>query len=150
MAATQPAAAAEAAELSVYMFVMQILDHALAQGADSLQAWQLLSQLQLQNQQAELAADAAAKGIKCLHLRQSKGYKVVSALSAKLVLVRGQSLLALGTLPDALAMFKTLTGEAKSLAAHPISHRQLVWASHGFVSCTMVVRTPLLPHCAPR
>ena len=85
--------------------------------ADSLHAWQLLSELHLQNKQAEQASDAAGKGIKCLHQRQSKGYQVLPELSAKLVLARGRSLLTLGSLPDALAMFRALTGTLDSVIA---------------------------------
>ena len=91
--------------------VLQFLEFGLSRSADSLSAWQLLSKLRLQNKQADLAADAAGKGIKCLHQRQSRGYQVLPDLSAKLVLARGQSLLALGSLPEALAMFRALTGD---------------------------------------
>ncbi len=79
--------------------------------ADSIQGWQLLSQLQLQNQQYDLAAESAAKGLKCLHQRQKRGYSSQPAIAAGIVLARAHSLLHLGLSDDAVALFKALTGE---------------------------------------
>ncbi len=77
---------------------------------DSTQGWQLLSQLQLQNQQYDLAAESAAKGLKCLHQRQKRGYCSQPAVAAGIVLARAHSLLHLGLSDDAVALFKALTG----------------------------------------
>ena len=89
---------------------MQVLSQAMTASADSLQGWQLLSQLQLQNEQFDLAADSAAKGLKCLHQRRSRGYQSLPELAAATVLVRGHSLLSLKRPDDALTLFKALTG----------------------------------------
>lgn len=78
---------------------------------DSIQGWQLLSQLQLQNQQYDLAAESAAKGLKCLHHRQKRGYCSQPGMAAGIVLARAHSLLHLGLSDDAVALFKALTGE---------------------------------------
>lgn len=78
--------------------------------ADSLQGWQLLSQLQLQNGQHDLAAESAAKGLQCLAQRRSRGYQPSPQAAAGIVLTRGHSLLALDHLDDAHAMYKALTG----------------------------------------
>ena len=82
----------------------------MSAGADSLQGWQLLSQLQLQNEHADLAADSAAKGLKCLGHRHKRGYQSPPDIAAGIVLARGHSLLALGRFEDAQAMFRVLTG----------------------------------------
>lgn len=78
--------------------------------ADSLQGWRLLSQLQLQNEQADSAAESAAKGLKCLAHRCSRGYQCRPDVAAGVVLARGQSLLALERLDDAHIVFKALIG----------------------------------------
>ena len=78
---------------------------------DSIQGWQLLSQLQLQNQQYDLAAESAAKGLKCLHQRQKRGYRSQPAIAAGIVLARAHSLLHLGLLDDAVALLQALTGK---------------------------------------
>lgn len=79
-------------------------------GIDSLQGWQLLSELQLQNEQPELAAESAGRGLKCLAQRHSRGYLPPPEVAAGIVLARGHSLLALERLDDAQAMFTALTG----------------------------------------
>lgn len=78
--------------------------------ADSLQGWQRLSQLQLQNQQPDQAAESAAKGLKCLRQRQNRSYRSQPDIAAAIVLARGQSLCALDCADDALVMFNALTG----------------------------------------
>ena len=78
---------------------------------DSIQGWQLLSKLQLQNQQYDLAAESAAKGLKFLHQRQKRGYHSHCGIAAGIVLARAYSLLHLGLSDDAMALFETLTGK---------------------------------------
>lgn len=82
----------------------------MAANADSLQGWQLLSQLQLQNEQPDLAAKSAGKGLMCLGQKHDKGYRCHPEVAAGIVLARGHSLLALDRLDDAHTMFKALTG----------------------------------------
>lgn len=82
----------------------------MAASADSLPGWQVLSQLRLQNEQSDLAAESAGKGLKCLAQRHSKGYQSHPAVAAGIVLARGHSLLTLNRLGEAHAMFKALTG----------------------------------------
>lgn len=89
---------------------MQFLECGLRHKVDSVCAWVLLSEVRLQSKQFDLAAEAAGQGIKCLHHRQSRGYQVLPELSAKLVLARGQSLLALGNATDAVPLFEALIG----------------------------------------
>lgn len=79
-------------------------------GADSLQGWQLLSELQLQNEQPELAAESAGRGLKCLAQRGARGYVLPPEVAAGIVLARGHSLLVLDRLHEAQAMFEALTG----------------------------------------
>ena len=90
--------------------LLQVLSRAIKASADSLQGLQILSHLQLQNEQFDLAADSAAKGLKCLQRRQSRGYQNPATIAAAIVLTRGHSLLRLQRTDDALAMFKALTG----------------------------------------
>jgi len=90
---------------------MQVLTQGMKASVDSIQGWQLLSQLQLQNQQYDLAAESAAKGLKCLHQRQKRGYRSQPAIAAGIVLARARSLLHLGLSDDAVALFKALTGK---------------------------------------
>lgn len=82
----------------------------MAASADSLPGWLVLSQLHLQNEQPELAAESAGKGLKCLAQRHSKGCQYHPALAAGIVLARGHCLLALDRLNEAQAMFSALTG----------------------------------------
>ena len=82
----------------------------MAASADSLSGWHVLSQLRLQNEQPDLAAESAGKGLKCLAQRHSKGYQYHPAVAADIVLARGHSLLVLDRLGEAHAMFKILTG----------------------------------------
>ena len=89
---------------------MQVLTQGIKANVDSIQGWQLLSQLQLQNQQYDLAAESAAKGLKCLHQRQKRGYCSQPAIAAGTALARAHSLLHLGRSDDAVALFKALTG----------------------------------------
>lgn len=92
----------------------------MAAGADSLPGWQVLSQLRLQNEQPDLAAESAGKGLKCLAHRHSTGYQYHPAVAAGIVLARAHSLLAQDRLDEAQALFKALTGT-------PIL---LVWPRH--------------------
>lgn len=92
---------------------LQVLTRAMRAGADSLQGWQLLCQLQLQNEQYDLAAESAAMGLKCLHQRRSRGYRSQPAVAAAIVLTRGYSLLAGGRPDEALVLFTALTGRKK-------------------------------------
>lgn len=89
---------------------VQLLRPAMDAGADSLPGWQLLSELQLQNEQPEPAAESAARGLKCLAQRRGKGYLGPPEVAAGIVLARGYSLLALERLDEAQAMFNALTG----------------------------------------
>ena len=104
-----------------HMMVLQVLIRAMSGSADSLQGWQLLSELQLQNEQFDLAADSAAKGLKLLAQRRSKGYQGQPHCAAGIVLARGYSLLALERLTEAQAMFQALAGLLVWNAAVPIS-----------------------------
>lgn len=88
----------------------QVLSPAMDASADSLPGWQLLSELQLQNEQPEAAAESAGRGLKCLAQRRSRGYLPPPEVAAGIVLARGHSLLALDRLDEAQAMFKALTG----------------------------------------
>jgi len=90
---------------------MQVLTQGMKASVDSIQGWQLLSQLQLQNQQYDMAAESAAKGLKCLHQRQKRGYCSQPAIAAGIVLARAHSLLHLGLSDDAVALFDALTGK---------------------------------------
>ena len=89
---------------------LQVLSPAMDAGADSLPGWQLLSELRLRNEQPELAAESAGRGLKCLAQRHSRGYVSHPQVAAGIVLARGHSLLALDRLDEAQAMFKALTG----------------------------------------
>ena len=89
---------------------LQVLSRAMRASADSLQGWQLLCQLQLQNEQYDLAAESATMGLKCLHQRRSRGYRSHPAVAAAMVLTRGYSLLARDHPDEALVLFKALTG----------------------------------------
>ena len=82
----------------------------MAAGADSLSGWHVLSQLCLQNEQPDLAAESAGKGLKCIAQRHSKGYQYDLAVAAGIVLARGHSLVALDRLDEAHAMFQALIG----------------------------------------
>lgn len=88
---------------------LQVLNQGMKANVDSIQGWQLLSQLQLQNQQYDLAAESAAKGLKCLHQRQKRGYRSQPAIAAGIVSARAHSLLHLGLLDDAVALFEALS-----------------------------------------
>ena len=92
------------------VLTFKVLRRAMSANADSLQGWQLLSQLQLQNGQADLAAESAGKGLQCLAQRCSRGYQPLPQTAAEMVLARGHSLLALDCLDDAHAMYNALTG----------------------------------------
>ncbi|KAL0025266.1 hypothetical protein WJX77_012112 [Trebouxia sp. C0004] len=91
--------------------IIQVLTQGMKANVDSIQGWRLLSQLQLQNQQYDLAAESAAKGLKCLHQRQKRGYRSPPAIAAGIVLARAHSLLRLGLSDDAVALFKVLTDD---------------------------------------
>ena len=92
------------------LLLLQVLARAMKGDADSLQGLQVLSHLQLQNEQFDLAAESAAKGLKVLQRRQSKGYYNRATTAAAIVLTRGHSLLGLRCTDDALVMFKALNG----------------------------------------
>lgn len=94
----------------------------MAASADSLPGWLVLSQLHFQNEQPELAAESAGKGLKCLAQRHSKGYQYHPALAAGIVSARGHSLLALDRLGEAQAMFSALTGMPVLLSR--LTHQQ--------------------------
>lgn len=82
----------------------------MAASADSLSGWHVLSQLRLRNEQPDLAAESAGKGLKCIAQRHSKGYQYDLAVAAGIVSVRGHSLVALDRLGEAHAMFQALIG----------------------------------------
>ncbi|KAL3133073.1 hypothetical protein ABBQ38_006975 [Trebouxia sp. C0009 RCD-2024] len=94
--------------------IIQVLSPAMDASADSLPGWQLLSELQLQNEQPEAAAESAGRGLKCLAQRRSRGYLPPPEVAAGIVLARGHSLLALDRLDEAQAMFKALTDLSSS------------------------------------
>lgn len=106
----------------------------MAASADSIPGWQVLSQLRLQNEQPDLAAESAGKGLKFLAQRHSKGYQSHAAVAAGIVLARGHSLLALDRLGEAQAMFKALTGTP--ILSVWLSHQEtlaqaLIWLTKG-------------------
>ena len=95
---------------TIPFFTLQVLSRAMKAGTDSLQGWQVLSHLQFQNEQFDLAADSAAQGLKLLAQRHKRGHQDPSDVAAGILLTRGQSLLALQQTDEALAVFKALTG----------------------------------------
>ena len=117
--------------------LVQVLSRAMRAGTDSLQGWQVLSHLQFQNEQFDLAADSAAQGLKLLAQRHKRGHQDPSDVAAAILLTRGHSLLSLQQTDDALAVFKALTGSftAQFEAIHPFCccccHPAVDSAAHG-------------------
>jgi len=122
----------------------QVLTQGIKASVDSIQSWQLLSQLQLQNQQYDLAAESAAKGLKCLHQRQKRGYRSQPAIAAGIVLARARSLLHLGLSDVAVAPPLTPPHPPKA-GCHPCGRQSCLGPS--CLSCFSLVDVAKTQKC---